>query len=64
MENKGPWSFDSLFISGVHTGWRIVRGAGESLEVDSIYPYDRYEEGDKDKKFAEAIDRFIHLTKS
>lgn len=55
------WRIDPWYVSGVHTGWRIVRGTGWNAEYDSGYAYDWHKSGDYEAKRAEAEARLKEL---
>lgn len=55
------WRIEDWYVSGVHTGWRIVRGSGWNLEVDSAYVVDIYIDGDRVAKWKAVSDRFVEI---
>lgn len=55
------WRVEEWYINGNKTGWRVVRGYGWDMEIDSGYAYDRYLEGDEKAKFAIAGKRCEEL---
>lgn len=53
-EAPGAWRLEFWYISGVHTGWRIIRGYGLNLEVHSGYAFNWTKPGDYEIKHGEA----------
>lgn len=55
MSEDNPWRLEFWYISGVLTGWRIIRGHSLNLEVHSAYAYDWQKAGDYSAKQEEAL---------
>ncbi|MGB3833757.1 MAG: hypothetical protein WA975_18050 [Mesorhizobium sp.] len=53
-EGAGEWRIEWWEISGVHTGWRIVRGHGQQKEFGQGFAFDRYKPGDFERQEAAA----------
>lgn len=49
-----PWRLEFWYVSGVHTGWRIVKGHGFNMETHSVYAFDWQKSGDYEAKEGEA----------
>lgn len=56
------WRIEDWYVSGIHTGWRIVHDSGWNAEYDSSYVFDMYKYGDYEAEWEAAKKRFRELT--
>lgn len=52
--NTEKWEVREWYISGILTGYRVMRGAGWNAEIKEAFPFNMYIRGSHDRAQADA----------
>lgn len=50
-----PYEVRDWYISGVHTGYRVIKGSGWDAAIAGGFAYNMYVDGAKEKMFRAAL---------